>query len=465
MKLNLASVSMTNGLKKENTIKTTGMRITDFKKAILLTGISLGGLTISFAQSGKYGADSAECVKNLSLYREYMKQKSYNDAIIGWRYVIKNCPQASLNTFVDGTTLITNKIETTKDAAKKEKYIDTLFWVYDTRIQAFGREAYVLGRKSVDILRFRPNEAQMAYDASKKSFDGQGDKTEAAPLGIYFQSALMLLKENKLTQAEALDVYNKVSEVLEKGAAGDPKTSEFYKQGQTTVESLFLNSPLATCEAVISAFQAKFDADPKNVELLRKITDIMGKLNCTEDKLFLDAATALYAIEPDAKAATNIARLNYKKKNFSEAIKYYKQALDGTTDNSAKVQLHFELAAAYQGTGDYSASRSEALKAVAIDPSFGKAYMLIGDLYANSASKCDVADNPTAAKSVYWIATDMYQKAKSADASLADDISSRISRCVANYPGKEDLFFISLKEGDSYSVGCWINGNTTVRAR
>ena len=34
----------------------------------------------AFAQ-GKYGADSAECIKYLSYYQEYYKQKNYDDAL------------------------------------------------------------------------------------------------------------------------------------------------------------------------------------------------------------------------------------------------------------------------------------------------------------------------------------------------------------------------------------------------
>ena len=34
---------------------------------------------------GKYGADSAECIKYLSYYQEYYKQKNYDSALPNWR--------------------------------------------------------------------------------------------------------------------------------------------------------------------------------------------------------------------------------------------------------------------------------------------------------------------------------------------------------------------------------------------
>ena len=52
--------------------------------AMILTG------TNAFAQ-GKYGADSAECIKYLSYYQDYYKQRNYDDAIPNWRTAYKLC--------------------------------------------------------------------------------------------------------------------------------------------------------------------------------------------------------------------------------------------------------------------------------------------------------------------------------------------------------------------------------------
>ena len=42
----------------------------------------MGGDVLS--AQGKYGADSAECIKYLSYYQEYFKQKNYDEAIPHW---------------------------------------------------------------------------------------------------------------------------------------------------------------------------------------------------------------------------------------------------------------------------------------------------------------------------------------------------------------------------------------------
>ena len=69
----------------------------------------------AFAQ-GKYGADSAECIKYLSYYQEYYKQKNYDDALRNWRKAYKLCPgSASQNMFIHGTTLMTRVYSQTRD--------------------------------------------------------------------------------------------------------------------------------------------------------------------------------------------------------------------------------------------------------------------------------------------------------------------------------------------------------------
>ena len=53
---------------------------------------------------GKYGADSAECIKYLSYYQEYYKQKNYDSALPNWRKAYAICPAtASQNLFVHGS--------------------------------------------------------------------------------------------------------------------------------------------------------------------------------------------------------------------------------------------------------------------------------------------------------------------------------------------------------------------------
>ena len=95
---------------------------------------------------GKFGSDSIKCVKNISLYREYIKQKNFDDALTHWRKAYKICPNATKNTFIDGAKLYKYLINKNKENIELQKlYLDSLETLYDNRIVYFGKETYVLG--------------------------------------------------------------------------------------------------------------------------------------------------------------------------------------------------------------------------------------------------------------------------------------------------------------------------------
>ena len=48
----------------------------------------------------RFGTDSVQCVRNRSIYREFVKQKNYDDAIQPWSWAYANCPQSSKNIFI-----------------------------------------------------------------------------------------------------------------------------------------------------------------------------------------------------------------------------------------------------------------------------------------------------------------------------------------------------------------------------
>ena len=64
------------------------------KKLILMISVAVLALAGSSTLSaqGKFGPDSAECIKYLSYYTEYYKQKNYDSAIPNWRQAYKLCP-------------------------------------------------------------------------------------------------------------------------------------------------------------------------------------------------------------------------------------------------------------------------------------------------------------------------------------------------------------------------------------
>ncbi|MCI5055894.1 MAG: hypothetical protein MRY83_07280, partial [Flavobacteriales bacterium] len=100
-------------------------------------------------------------------------------------------------------------------------------------------------------------------------------------------------------------------------------------------------------------------------------------------------------------------------------------------------------------------------KLLEVNANSGDAYLIIATAYAASAGSCG-EDNCTK-KAAYWAAVDKCIKAKNVDPSVAEEANKKINSYSAQFPGKEACFFLSITEGSSYTVGCWINETTTAR--
>ena len=76
----------------------------------------------------------------------------------------------------------------------------------------------------------------------------------------------------------------------------------------------------------------------------------------------------------------------------------------------------------------------------------------------------DCGDNDLTKHVTFWVAVDKYYKAKQVEPELAADADSRIATYSQYFPAAQTIFFYHLNPGDTYTVECWINETTKVRA-
>ncbi|MGE5318043.1 MAG: hypothetical protein ACM3ME_08600, partial [Chloroflexota bacterium] len=197
--------------------------------------------TGSSTTSASVNADSTLCKEQLSLYREYYKIKLYSHALPHWRWMFMNCPKATQNIYIDGVKIISDYIGRTTDPALKEKIIDTLLMVYDQRIQYYGREGYVLGRKAIDALEYRPAMIEQVYPWLQRSVELQENKSDGAVLVYYLNTAIQLATSGKIDKAEIFTVYDKAMTIADHNAnasAEDPKNFDTWNKVKINLESI-----------------------------------------------------------------------------------------------------------------------------------------------------------------------------------------------------------------------------------
>jgi len=345
---------------------------------------------------------------------------------------------------------------------EKSKYVDTIMMVYDQRIKYFGREGYILGRKGSDLIKYMPEEYEKAYHIFKKSIELRGNKSESFVLVYYFRSVVKMADDEKLDKSAIVETYDNLSKIIEyniKASSNQPESMSAWENVKGNIELVF--EPYATCEDLIPIFTKKFEETPDDVELLNKITDMLDKKDCTDSDLFFQASVKLNQLQPTPHSSFMIAKMLMKKDKYDEAVSYLEGALE-IDDADAQADAFILLATIYRQKHNFPKARSYALSTLDLRPDDGNAYLIIGDMYAASASEC--GDNDLTKKTAYWAAIDKYKKAKSVDPGVGDIADKRIEIYSKQFPNSETIFFYDLSEGESYKVECWINETTTVRA-
>jgi len=431
---------------------------------VFFAGLSIAGNELygQATKIPKYGKDSAQCVMHLSLYREFYKQKNFDDAIPHWRWVFQNCPLASQNLYIDGAKIVFYMIGRAKDGSSRDKLIDTLMMVYDQRILYFGKEGSVRGRQALELNNYRPKDTLKVYEHLKRSVALEGKNSDPLVVTSYFVINDLLVKGNRFASDSLVNAYDDLSEITDQSLEenkGDSVKFKAWTDVKASLEVVF--EPYATCEQLIRIYTKKFEKSPNDTTLLKKITRILDRKDCTKSDLFFQATENLHKLIPTGQSAYLMGMMYLKKEDNTKAESYFLESIP-LVDDSQKTKVYYLLAVINFEKKNYSVARSYSLKSLAINPNDGKCYILIGDMYAASASAC--GSDEISSRAAYWASVDKYQKARQVDPSVADDANAKIATYSRHFPTQERLFFHDIKVGSSYTVGCWINEVTTVRA-
>lgn len=152
-----------------------------------------------------------------------------------------------------------------------------------------------------------------------------------------------------------------------------------------------------------------------------------------------------------------------KKRNVAKAIEYYEQAINTVKDQCEKANYCYELAQVIYEQKDFPKVRNLANQAISLNPKWGKPYILIGKIYADSSKS--IGESDLQQRIVYCLAVDQFIKAKTVDPESAAEAEKEIAQYSQYFPGTEDAQFENVKAGNNYKIGGWINESTIVRLR
>ncbi|MDR1726239.1 MAG: hypothetical protein LBR28_07620 [Bacteroidales bacterium] len=452
------------------------------KKTYLLIAILAFAANAVFAQ--KYGAtpqDSVDCIINYSVYNELYKQNSFKECYEPWKKMMKVCPARHVNDYIKGRTIIKTMIDASTNTTERSKYIDELLELSNQRTEYFGDEANNIAQKARDISSYYPEKVTEIYELYKLA--AEKGKENLAPLyaPLYLEATLLYIKSTGDVENLGLlfDVYDYTSELcdnalinieqeIEKTEAAKKSIKTLNKEKAdiqsyaTTCETYI--EPYASCDRIIPIYQTKFDVNPQDINLLKKITTTLERKGCTNSPLFFSATEKLHQVEPSAKTAYMMGVMLMSKGQYTESAKYLEEAMNTYKDNISKARAAKALANAYKGADRYSDARTAANKWGELDKTAtGEAALFVAELYYASSASC--ATHEGKIRGAAWVAWDEANKIQNNYPEIAEKAKSLMNRAYAQFPQKKDIFFVGLTEGHSYSVGCWIGKSTIIRGK
>ena len=423
-----------------------------------------------------------ECVMNVSLFHEAVKNKMYADAYEPWWDVYTNCPNANKSIYSDGAKIVEALYQATSDKAEKERLAKLAIEMQNKRIRFFGNDpkypkAYILGEKGLAYIDYygesKYNEARECLRASA---EGMGSKSKMAVLKALMDVSYALYKEDPSTKAEQLIGDYELASGLLADQAADPnnKNAELAAKQKDYVDNIFAISGAADCNKLDELYWDDVEDNKGNLDVLQKIIKLYKRVRCTESDIYFAACEAAHKLQPTDESAAGCASMAARKGDYEAAVNYYDQAIQLAT-----IEEEFEDVADYQynaavycfanlkrypETRKYAQASINTLTKLGMTKGQGRCYLIIGMAYAATRLHGNDPKGTILNKTVYWAAVDKFVKAKQIDPSVEAAANDYISTYVKYFPTKEERFDLPNEfSGSTYYVGGWIGETTTIR--
>ena len=436
---------------------------------------------------------SDECLEQLSIFAESAKIKNYQAAYEPWKTVLDNCPKLSLATYQYGEIILKDFIKKSESEENKSKYLNDLLSLYDQWAENFPERkgirqiGKIYSSKGQAMLDNGIKDKELIYDTFEYAFQNDPTSfTNPKSLAYYFQTGYDLYKAGSKINLETLfEKYEELTEkfellktnisknidiILNKEESGTPLTSrevrnkKIYNTNSNAVSAYLqlidqLIAKEATCDILIPLYSENFEENKNNPLWIRRAAGRLDGKDCSDDPLFVTLVEQLHSLEPSADSAYYLGILNDKQGNSEGALKYYQESVSLQTDNYKKANILYKIAVKFKNAGRRVSARNYAEQALSFQPSLGRAYLLIANMYADSANGC--GDTQFNKRAVFWLAAQTAVKAGRVDASLKK-ISDRTAAAFnGRAPSKTDIF-TEGNQGTNITFSCWIKRSVKV---
>ena len=456
--------------------------LTSAKLSFIIAFIFVTNGFVAFAQNEK----DQECNLKYSTWRSDVKSKNYEAAYEPWLWTFNNCPELSINIYKVGMEIVEYRYDKAVSETDKKVAADMVRNVYQQRLKYFPNEnpAKML-TEWASFERKIGSPEPVYFELLQKAYTTNAEDMGVVAIPLYYQG---IIDRNKTNDVQYIfDMYDNLNDVitkksdifsqqldeLQKLEDAGTELSDTQKRnknaytvnleglGQASSVLSDMSEEFATCDRLMPLYQAELDEHKTDIVWLRRSVGRLQEKGCTDSK-FYDQLVELYVnADPTSDAFVKYAGILYSQGDENKALEYFKKAVDLETENYKKANILLNIASIMKDKGRLAEARSYANRAIEARPSLGKAYLLIAQMYAASASSCGGGD-PFGVRMVYQLAADKAARAKSVDPSITTLANRYYASYKAKAPTKEEVFVKGLSSGASWSINCWIGESTRI---
>ncbi|SNS92289.1 hypothetical protein SAMN05421640_1641 [Ekhidna lutea] len=414
------------------------------------------------AQNGWNWGEQVDIAKEKNvLYTDAKKAKNYKAALEPLNWLLENTPDLNPSIYINGIDIYEELAKKESDPAKKQEYIQKGLDLHDKRIENYpDDEADIIERKAIYGYSFYKKNKDKYFDVLQifqKAFEMNGADMNRGALVAYMDMVYKNYLYKRLTDEEVINTYSGISEALseQRKNASESERKKIDNSSDLVDRLLTATKVEISCDFVEEKLGPKLEGG-EDVNMAKQIFRLMLKGKCIDSPLALRAAEVIQNDEPTYSVAKFLGQKNSQNENDEKAIEFFQEAASLTDDNVEKAEMYVSIARIQMKNGQKSTSRNSARRALSFDPSHKDAYKLIGDLYMSSFNECKEEKSQVNDRAIFIAAYNEYRKAGH---------SASMAAAKAQFPSIEDIFNENMEEGQSITVGCWINVTVALERR
>jgi tetratricopeptide (TPR) repeat protein len=411
------------------------------------------------------------------LYRDQIRYENYEAALNLWKQAYSNAPGANGRAtyhFDDGIKIYDHFFKKAETQAEKAALVDTIMSIYDKRVECFDDDGSVVALRAFNsYYSYREFiDEGIIFNQFKEVLDRKGNEADYFIINPFSRMLYDRVLDEKISHDEASKIAYKIFDVIDYGTANcKDKFCEAWEVINEYSPSLLSGlegiRSFYNCDYYMERYYDQFLLDSTTCDNVTEVYLKMVWAGCDANDPRMvrlkNAKERECYVAPPPPGPLKLAYQALDEGRFKEAISYYEQYIDETEDPDKKAEKLLLISKIYYAhIKNFSASRQYALKAAQNKPNWGEPYILIGKLYASSGPLCGPGRGWDS-QIVTWPAIDKFEYAKRIDPSSAAEANKWINQYEKYMPSMDDIFLRQKEVGSSFTVGCWIQENTTIR--